>query len=324
MFTLKNLISILTLIVLVSMGLAPLQAQEKYPSRAIDLVIPYPPGGPSDIGGRVFAEGLKKVLKVPITIINKSGGGAIVGAVYVLNAKKDGYTLLSGGGAWLVSSLILKDVPYKDPLIDFIPISLIATAPHGVYVKEDSPIKTLEDLMDKAKKNPKTISLGDAGPTSDSHFNFEIFCSAAGLEFKHVPYSGSAEATAAVLGGHVDLGVATMSAINPFLKAGKVRVLVINVPKRMKDFPDIPTFKEKGFTQTFIPNWQGLIAPAGVPKDVIDILISASDEALKSQDLIGQFAKVDFTVERMGNVEFRTMLENHKKAIKTVAQQLGL
>lgn len=323
MLCLKNLISISTLLVLAFMGLAPLQAQEKYPSRAIDLVIPYPPGGPSDIGGRVFAESLKRVLKVPITIINKAGGSGMVGSVSVLNARKDGYTLLSGGGAWLISSLVLKDVPFKDPLKDFIPISLIGTTPHGLFVKDESPFKTLEDLIDKAKKNPKTFSFGTSA-SGDGRFNFEIFASAAGLEFKFVPYNGTAEAIAAMLGGHIDIAVGSMAAIIPFLKARKARVLAINVPTRMKDFPDIPTFKEKGITQTFIPNWQGLLAPAGVPESVINVLISASDEALKSKDLIDQLAKVDFTVERIGNVEFRNMLENHKKAIKTVVQQLGL
>src|SRR4030042_4513305 len=212
MVCLKNLISISTLLVLAFMGLAPLQAQEKYPSRPIDLVIPYGPGGPSDIAGRIFAESLKKGVKVPITTLNKSGGGGVVGAVSVLNAKKDGYTVFLCGGGWLVSSLILKDVPYRDTLEDFIPISLIATAPHGFFVKEDSPFKTLEDLIDKAKKNPKTISYGVASAT-DAHFNFEIFANAARLEFKFVPYKGTGEAIAAVLGGHTDIGVSTMAAL---------------------------------------------------------------------------------------------------------------
>lgn len=321
MVSAKQLFSLFTLLVLL-IGLTPLQAQEKYPTRPIDLVIPYGPGGPSDIAGRVFAESLKTVLKVPITVVNKSGGGGVVGGVTVLNARKDGYTLLLGGGGWLVSSLTLKEVPYKDTLEDFIPISLICTAPHGFFVKEESPFKTIEDLIDKAKKSPKTISYAAASAT-DAHFNFEIFANASRLEFKFVPYKGTQEAITAVLGGHADIGISTVAAVTPFVQAKKARVLVINVPERIKELQDVPTLKEKGYTQTFIPNWQGIMVAAGVPKNIVDALISACDEALKSQELAANLAKVNFNIKRIGNAEFRKMVDDNRNAIKVVAKQIG-
>jgi tripartite-type tricarboxylate transporter receptor subunit TctC len=323
MLSSKSVILVVLVLVCTVVGFSSLHAQEKYPSRAVDLIIPFPPGGPSDIGGRLFAAGLKQVLKVPITIVNKAGANGTVSGAYVLTTRKDGYTLLSGGGAWFVASLTMKDVTY-DPLKDFIPISYFANAPICLFVKEDSPIKTLEDLIARAKKNPNTVIAGHTGTRGDGFLNYEIFRHAAGLEFKIVPYAGDGPLCAAVLGGHVDFGSSPLPALVPFLTAKKIRGLVVTASNRLKEFPDIPTFKEKKFTQTFINNWQGLFAPAGVPKDVVDTLIAASDETLKSKEVIDSFAKVNFLVERMSNTEFRNLLGEYKKFILEVAQRVDL
>ena len=305
-------------------GLSPLAAQEKYPSRSIELVIPFQPGGPSDIAARLFAEELKNTLKVAVVPLNKDGASGTIGGAYVSNAKKDGYTLLAGGGAWLIGSLLVKTAAQQDPLKDFIPISLIGTTPHAIFVKSDSPMKTLQELVDRAKKSPGAVSYGHAGTASDGNFNVEIFRKAAGIELTSVAYKGGAPALLAVLGGHVDFGVTAMPAVVSYLNAGQIRILAINGTNKIPGYPSVPTFRETGFAQTFLVNWQGTLAPAGLPQPIVDQLISASEEALKSRDLLEKLGKLYYTVEKMQPHEFREMLEGQRRIITSIAKDLKL
>ena len=305
-------------------GLSPLAAQEKYPTRSIELVIPFQPGGPSDIAARLFAEELKNTLKVAIVPLNKDGASGTIGGAYVFNAKKDGYTLLAGGGAWLIGSLLVKTAAQRDPLKDFIPISMIGTTPHAIFVKSDSPVKSLQDLVDRAKKAPGTVSYGHAGTASDGNFNVEIFRKAAGIELTSVAYKGGAPALLAVLGGHVDFGVTAMPAVVSYLNAGQIRILAINGTNKIPGYPSIPTFRETGFPQTFLVNWQGILAPAGLPQPIVDQLISASEEALKSRDLLEKLGKLYYVVEKMHPQQFREMLEGQRRIITSIAGDLKL
>lgn len=298
-------------------------AQEKYPSRGIELAIPWPPGGSTDIAGRIFANELNKVLRVPITPVNKPGASGTIGATYVYKAKKDGYTLFSGSLGWLLGSITLGGIPY-DPLKDFIPITNISTTPHGIFVNKDSPIKTLEDLLDKAKKNPKSIPCGTAGISSDGHFNIEIFQKAAGIEIKHVPFKGVGEVPPALLGGHIEIGIGVASAWLPFVKSGDVRALVITGTSRMKDLPSIATFHERGYKQTFFNNWVGLFAPVGVPPSVVDTLAQASEKVIKSKEFIDSIEKTGSVVEYVTSAEYLKALEEERKVADTIAKELGL
>lgn len=313
--------------IIVCMGLfaqwVPSNAQEKYPAKGIELVIPWAPGGITDLTGRIFANELAKVLKVPIVPLNKPGASATIGATYVHNARKDGYTILVGSQGWLLGSVALEDISY-DPVKDFIPIVKISTTPQSLFVKNDSPFKKVEDVIDRAKKNPKAISCGNAGTASDGHYNAEIFQKAAGIEIKHVPFKGGGEVLPAVLGGHVDYAFLTVGPVVPHVKAGSMRVLAITGNTRLKDLPDVATFKEKGFTQHFFSNWNGIFVPVGVPQYVIDALSQASEKAIRSKELVDNMDKIVSIVEYISNEEFRKMIENEKKIAETIAQQLGL
>lgn len=317
-----SLIAILICLGLIA-GLTTSYSQEKYPSRAIELVIGWAPGGPADVLGRLYANELNKVLKVPITPVNKTGASGTIGATYTVKARKDGYTVMIGSTGWLLGSITLEDIAY-DPLKDFIPIVKIGVTPHGLFVKTDSPFKSLEDLVDRAKKNPRALSCGTAGTSSDGHFNLETLQKAAGIEIKHVPFKGVGEVPPAVLGGHVDAGIGVMTAPLPFVRAGNVRILAITGDSRMKDIPNVPTFKEKGYTQTFLNNWIGLFVPAGVPQNVVDTLISASDNVMKSKDFIASVEKAGSIVEHISPADYLKALEIERKTIDTIAREVGL
>ena len=157
----KNMMMVTGVCLTLLIGATVSQAQDKYPSRGIELVIGWAPGGPADLAGRIFANELTKALKVPVTPVNKPGASGTIGATYTFKAKKDGYTLMAGSLGWLLGSITLEGIVY-DPLNDFVPITRIANSPHGLFVKSDSPFKTFEDFIEKAKKNPRLPSLPGA------------------------------------------------------------------------------------------------------------------------------------------------------------------
>lgn len=307
---------------LVLSGLIPSYAQEKYPSRPIELVIPWGPGGVSDLIGRIFATELSRTLETPVIPLNKGGASGTIGGAFVAKAKNDGYTVMIGSLGWLVGSLLL-DVRY-DPLADFVPIMRISATPQALFVKSDSPIKSLEDLVDKAKKNPLGISVGTGGAASDSNFALQTFQKAAGIQFLVVPFKAGADTPPAVMGGHVGVGVGVLSTPISMVKAGNLRILVISGNKRVSDIPDVPTFSERGFRQTYLDNWNGLFAPAGTPQHVVNTLTAAADKVVKSKDVIAAIEKSTSVVDESSGAQFRTRLQNERKLIESMIADLKL
>jgi len=298
-------------------------AQPKYPERAIEMVIPWGAGGTSDITGRIFANELAKILKVPVTPVNKGGGGSVVGLTYVHNAKKDGYTTLYTSVGCPIGSAIVEGVPY-DFGKDFVPLTILCSTPYCLFVKSDSPIKTLEDLIERAKKNPKAISVGCV-MAGDAYFNLKILEKAAGVEFTVVPMKSGGETPPAILGGHVDVGIGIYTPPLPFVRAGQMRFLAFTGSMKMKEFPAVPTLRERGYKQTFLDNnWNALFVAAGVPQQVMDILISASERTLKSKDMIASLEKVGNEIEVMSTADFRKKVEAENKVIISLVNELNL
>ena len=185
------------------------RAQEKYPSRPIEMVIAFPAGGFADVTGRIFAEELSKVLGAPIAPINKGGATGSLAATAMLGAPKDGYSMLVNTlGGMVLAPVTLKDVKY-DANKDFYPVAFITAAPDGITVNTDSPFKTLHDLIDAAKKNPNKLSYATAGTGVGGHFNSLILSQVTGIKIKHVPYKGGGEYIPALLGGHLDFVIGT-------------------------------------------------------------------------------------------------------------------
>jgi tripartite-type tricarboxylate transporter receptor subunit TctC len=297
-------------------------AQEKYPTRNIDLIIPFNPGASTDTASRMFANELTNVLNVPIVPVNKDGASGTIGTSFVAQSKKDGYTLLMGVGSSLtLAPNILPNIPYE-VLRDFVPIGIVSTTPMAIYVKQDSPLKSFEDLINMARKNPDTLSYGDPGSGTDANFFVEQLQMIAKVKFTHLPFKGGSAVMTAVMGGHVDFGVSSFAgAVNNF-RAGTLRCLVIGQDKRINGYPDIPTITEKGYKGYFIKFWVGLFAPSGVPQNVVNTLFSAYDKIAQSKTFTKKIEDTGSEIRNLGLEGFKKFIVEEKKIAEDVAKQI--
>ena len=317
----KSTVCFLVCLMVIGMGSA--FAQEKYPVRNIDLIVPMAPGGTTATLAAIFADELSKELKVPIATINKPGASGTVGASFVLQSKKDGYTLLTGPGSGMtLAPQMLPDVPFQT-LRDFSPICIVGMSPNIIYVKNDSPFKSFENLMDYAKKNPQKLSYGTAGTGSDCHFFMEQLQIYGDINVSHIPYKGGGEVLPAVLGGHVDFGVSLMATVASQIKGEAARGLIISDEKRNLVFKDIPTTYEKGYRQQFINHWTALFAPVGVPQHVLDVLIPAAGKAIRSENFIKRVESLGCSVNPMTPSQFRTYIAEEEKIAAGIAKEIN-
>ncbi len=318
--------TVLAMLVVAVLGLScqSATAQATYPSHNIDLVIAFGAGGIADLSGRIFADELSKVLNVMVVPSNKPGATGTLGAVNVLKSKKDGYTLLFNSVSGMVfAPHLLPNVPYET-LRDFVPITLACLSPIFIGVKSDSPIKTLEVLIDSAKKNPDKLTYGTVGPGSDVHLVVEQLQEAAGIKMTQVPFKSGAETYTAVLGGHVDVGSLVISSTASQLRAKSIKGLAMSGEKRLQSFPDIPTFAEKGFRQHFFANWTGFFAPAGTPQPILTTLIEASEKVLTSKSYIKRIEDMGTEVQFLKPADFKKLIEEDDRAAGALIQKLGI
>lgn len=305
------------------LGIDVLHSQEKYPARNIDLIIPWSPGGVADLVGRMYAEELSRILKVPVVPVNKPGATGTIGEAFVVDAKKDGYTLMADATNIVLSQFSLPSVPFK-PLTDFTPISIVSMSPSIIFVKKDSPLKSLKDLVEFATNNPGKMKYATAGAGSDHHYNMEQLQNAAKIKLAHVPYKSGGEVLTAILGGHADFGVSVVVSVASQLRAETIRGIAISGTKRIASFPDIQTYAENGYSQHFFSNWVGFFAPAEIPKSVLDVLASASEKILKSGDFVGKIEKMGASVEYLRPDEFKAFMEKDMKTAESLAKQIKM
>lgn len=295
------------------------QAADKFPSRQIELVIPFSPGGSADLGARAYSDILARYLKVPITAVNRPGGTGIQGTTYVVKSKKDGYTLLgSTDTPLMIMPVISKEVTY-DPLKDVVPIGYFGYAPAIFAVRADSPFKTLADLVDFVKKNPGKIKNASAGVGAESFFNLQLLCHKENLKIGSVPFKSGGEAVVALLGGHTDMSSNTVASLGPHIKAGTLRGLAISSKKRHPDFPDVPTTAELGHPDINFEVWLALFAPRGVSQEVMDVLVPATEKAFKDPEARQRAMGAGLVVDYMGPEETGKLLESGITTIRKVA-----
>ena len=249
----------------------PVFAQTAYPSRTIKMIVPYPPGGTTDLLGRMVADQLQSGLGATVVVENKPGAATSTGAELVAMSEPDGYTLLMATSTTLaINKTMYRKLPY-DPVKDFTPIALVAAVPFTLICNPQLPVKTLPEFIAYAKSKPG-LAYGSGGNGSPQHLGAEMLKTAAGIDIRHVPYRGSVPAMLDVIAGHISFMVVDLQPALPQIRAGKLRVLGVTTPKRVAAAPDIPTLAEGGLKGFELVPWQGVVAPAGVPRPIIDRL----------------------------------------------------
>jgi tripartite-type tricarboxylate transporter receptor subunit TctC len=260
-------------------ALADAQAQT-YPNRPIRLVVPFPPGGPTDTMARIISERLAAVLGQSIVVDNRSGAGGSIGAKSVAAADPDGYTILiTPAGSLTTGPAVQKDIGY-DPAKVFVAVAELVESPLILAVRSDLPVKTVAELVAYAKANPAKLSWGSQGFGTAPHLLAELFRLEAGVNIVHVPYRGTAPMLTAILAGEVQMVADPMFTVLPHIESGKLRALAIAGTERSAKLPGVPTMAEAGFPKFVSPFWLGVVAPAGTPPAVIDKLNAAFRDAL--------------------------------------------
>lgn len=242
---------------------------ETWPSKPLHLIVAFPPGGASDIVGRIYAERLAEALKQPVIVDNKPGAGTAIAAEAAAKAAPDGYTLsLAPAGQLTILPHLNKNIAY-DPIKDFAPVSIVGSVPYVIAANPALPAGNLKELIALAKAKPGKIAYSSCGNGTICHLSGEMFKSQTGTDLLHVPYKGSAPAITALLGGEVELAFDTLSILAPQIKSGKIKGLAISSKERSPLLPNVPTASEQGLPHYTVESWFGIVVPAGTPKDVV-------------------------------------------------------
>ncbi|MBS0389768.1 MAG: tripartite tricarboxylate transporter substrate binding protein [Proteobacteria bacterium] len=265
-------------------AMPPAHAQGSFPNKPITFVVPYPAGGANDMLGRMIGQKMGDALGAANIVDNRPGAGALLGAGIVARAPADGYTLLVGGLATHAASPHLIKADY-DPLKDFEPIGMIGRAPIIAITYNDSPYKSLKDVVDAARKDPQGVMYGSSGNGSPLHLAGELFVSIAKVQMTHVPYKGGNAHIIDLIGGRVPVIFDTATNSMPLLRSGKVRALAVGAPARLPELANVPTFAEAGYPQFEFSAWYALFAPARTPADVSTKLSAALAKTLKLPDV---------------------------------------
>ncbi len=293
-----------------------------YPTRAVRVVIPYPPGGGNDIIGRIVAEDLGKRLGQQAIVDNRSGGSTAIGAEHVARSAPDGYTLLITSHTTYALLPNLRPKLGYDPQRDFEPVSLLATQSFALAVHPSLPVKSVKQIIDLARSKPGQLTFSSAGGGTGTHFSGEQFRVLAKLDMLHVPYKGGNAAITSVLSGETTMTFGSLSALSPFVTTGKLRIIAVTGAKRSPLDPKIPTIAESGLKGYEMTPWYGLTAPRGTPTAIVDRLNTAVVAAIQSQETRERMMKVGYepagsTPQQLADY-IRSELARYAKLVKTI------
>ncbi len=266
------------------------RAQSAWPKQSIRFVVPFAPGGTSEIVARTVAHELSKQLGQTVFVDNKGGGAGVPAMQDVAKAAPDGHTIILGHvGSLAVNPYILANQPY-DVNRDFMPVTLLAKVPNLFVIHPDVPATNFKEFVAYAKKNPGKLNYGSAGNASAGHLAMEYLKLVTGMFITHIPYRGTGPQLTDLLAGRTQASSAGLPALLPHIKSGKLRAIAVGTPQRLPALPDVPTVAEMGFKDFETSQWYGILAPAGTPKDIVKRLQEESLKALKSNSVTERFA----------------------------------
>jgi tripartite-type tricarboxylate transporter receptor subunit TctC len=298
---------------------------QTYPARAVTLIIPFPPGGSTDIVGRIAAEGLAKELGQPFVVDNRGGAGGAIGARAIAEAAPDGYTLgVATVSTHVVNPVVRGDALGYDALKDFSYVSQIAAVPNVVSVHPSVPARNMSEFVAYLKNNPGKLNFGTPGSGSLGHLIGETFKFAAKVDMVHVPYKGAGPALNDTLAGQVQVLFDNLPSSLPHIQAGKLRALAVASDKRVAALPDVPTFAEAGLPLVNEPSWFGLVAPARVPPAIVSRLVDALGRAVRQPETAKRLDAVAASPVANTPDQFRDAVAASIDASRRIAKENGL
>jgi tripartite-type tricarboxylate transporter receptor subunit TctC len=298
---------------------APLAAAQSFPSKPISFVVPFPPGGTTDVLARALAQDLAKSLGQPVIVENKAGAGATIGADYVAKAKPDGHTLLMGAVHHAIASSVYKNLPY-DFQKNLTPVTMVALVPNLLVVNPQVPAKNVKELVALAKASPGKMTYGSNGMGTAQHLIGAQFEQNAGVSLVHVPYKGSGPLSTDLLGGQINMTFDTITPVLQHVRSGKLRALAVTTAKRSPALPDVPTLDESGLKGFNIGTWFGVLAPAGTPPEIVTRLNTEVNRILQTPEFRKRMD--DIGAEAIGNTpaqmasQIKTDTERFAKLVK--------
>lgn len=284
----------------------PAAAQEEFPSETIRVIVPFPPGGGTDFIARLVVERLAEEFPQPVIVENRPGAATIIATEYVRQSPADGHTLLLATNSFVSNAAVTAEAQY-DPIEDFEPVMLLGFAPNLLVVNEESPLESIEDIVETAKAEPGSVSFVSYGPASAQLFATRILEQAADVDLQDIPYQGHSGALAAVLSGEVDILFPSITAVLSQVEAGTLKPLAYAASERSPLAPDVPTFQELGY-EIEAGTWYGVLAPAGTPEDVVKVLQDAFAEALEDPKVNEALVHQAVEPRAWGSQEFEEMM----------------
>ena len=298
-------------------------AAEKYPSRPVRMIVPYPPGGGSDLTGRAIGQKLAEALGQTFVIDNRPGATGLIGTVIAAKAAPDGYTIILADQPHSINSLVYSTPPY-DAIKDFAPLNLLATSPQTMSAHPSFSVSTLKELLALSPAQTMKFAVGTTGLASGPHMTYEWLRLKTGLTLNHIPYKGGGPSLADAIAGQIPLVINAAPASMPHIRAGKLKPLGITSAQRHPLLPNVPTFQEAGVKDFVAYQWYGVLAPAGTPKEIVALLNNEINRALNSADVKSRFNAVTLDTTPGSPEEFRKFLENEDTRWKSVVKQVNL
>ena len=315
----------LTAAALAAFACLPLHAAQTaaYPSKPVRLIVPYAPGGSSDIIARLYAQRLSETMGQTFVVDNRPGAGGTIGTDITAKSTPDGYTLLLQDMPHTINPAVYGRVPY-DPIRDFEPVTLLARAPQWLFVFPAVPAKTVSELVALAKSQPGNLKIGSAGNGSGTHLMAELLMRGGGIQLNHVPYKGAGPAVSATVAGEMNAVFTSMPAAVSFVQSGRLRPIGVTTPKRHPSHPEVPTFEESGVRGMVLTHWFGVLGPAPLPKPALARVHDEFVAAANHPAIVERYKGLMLDVATSSPQEFRALIESDLARWGKVVRDAGI